>query len=150
MSDNLKIDNQICFALYACSKEIIKQYKPLLEPLGLTYTQYIVLLVLWEKDNITVKELGGSLYLDSGTLTPLLKKLEAQGLIERIRSMGDERNVYIKLTEQGIALKDQALKIPEKMFCNTGLSFDEAISIHQQLQSLLKKLSNKQECLHIE
>ena len=148
--DNLKIDNQICFALYACSKEIIKQYKPLLEPLGLTYTQYIVLLVLWEKDNITVKELGGSLYLDSGTLTPLLKKLEVQGLVERIRSMGDERNVYIKLTKQGIALKEEACKIPEKMFCSTGLTLVEAMSIHKQLHSLLKKLGNKGECIEIE
>lgn len=138
--DNLKIDNQICFALYACSKELIKQYKPLLDPLGITYTQYIVLLVLWERDNITVKELGEPLHLDSGTLTPLLKKLEGQGLIERIRSLGDERNVYIKLTEQGIALKEEALKIPEKMFCSTGMSLDEAISIHEQLKSLLKKL----------
>lgn len=138
--DNLKIDNQICFALYACSKEMIKHYKPLLDPLGLTYTQYIVLLVLWERDNITVKELGEPLHLDSGTLTPLLKKLEVQGLIQRIRSMGDERNVYIKLTGQGIALKEEALKIPEKMFCNTGLSLDEAISIHKQLHSLLIKL----------
>ena len=138
--DNLKIDNQICFALYACSKEMIKQYKPLLEPLGITYTQYIVLLVLWERDNITVKELGEPLHLDSGTLTPLLKKLEVQGLIERLRSLGDERNVYIKLTKQGINLKEEALKIPEKMFCSTGMSLDEAISIHEQLKSLLKKL----------
>lgn len=138
--DNLKIENQICFALYACSKEIIKQYKPLLEPLGLTYTQYIVMLILWERDNITVKELGEPLFLDSGTLTPLLKKLEGQKLIERTRSRGDERYVQIKLTEKGIALKDEAINIPEKMFCSTGLSPDEAASILKQLQSLLKKL----------
>ncbi|MHB8072278.1 MarR family winged helix-turn-helix transcriptional regulator [Desulfosporosinus fructosivorans] len=138
--DNLKIDNQICFALYACSKEMIKQYQPLLAPLGITYTQYIVLLVLWERDNITVKELGEPLHLDSGTLTPLLKKLEVQGLVERIRSTGDERNVYIKLTKRGIDLKEEARKIPEKMFCSTGMSLDEANSIHKQLKSLLEKL----------
>ena len=105
----LKLDNQLCFALYACSREITKLYKPFLDKLGLTYTQYISLLVLWEKDNITVKDLGKKLHLDSGTLTPLLKKLEIMNLVKRIRDTVDERNVYVSLTTQGIALKELAI-----------------------------------------
>ena len=96
----LKLDNQLCFALYACSREITKLYKPVLDKLGITYTQYISLLVLWEKDNITVKEIGNKLHLDSGTLTPLLKKLECMELVKRNRDTVDERKVYVKLTRQ--------------------------------------------------
>lgn len=141
--DSLKLDNQICFALYAASKEIIKQYKPLLDPLGLTYTQYIVLLVLWEKDNISIKQLCEPLLLDTGTLTPLLKKLEAQGLIKRERSTDDERTVYISLTEQGKNLKERAVEIPQKMFCSTGLSVDDAVALHKQLNKLLAAIKNE-------
>lgn len=136
----LKLDNQICFALYAASKEVIKQYKPFLDPLGLTYTQYIIMLVLWEKDDIYVKELGERLYLDSGTLTPVLKKMEIQGLIIRMRSHKDERNVSIRLTEKGAALKQQAIEIPQKLFCTTGLSIEQATSLHTQLKILLNAL----------
>jgi DNA-binding MarR family transcriptional regulator len=110
--DKLRLDRQLCFPLYVCSKELIKNYKPLLDPLGITYTQYIAFMALWEDDNLSVKELGQRLYLDSGTLTPLLKKMEQQGFIKRERSLKDERNVYIKLTEKGLELKNKAVHIP--------------------------------------
>ncbi|TAH75073.1 MAG: MarR family transcriptional regulator, partial [Anaerolineaceae bacterium] len=114
----LRLDNQLCFSLYVCSKEIIRQYKPLLDPYGLTYTGYIILMALWEQDEITIKDLGKKLFLDSGTLTPLLKKLEAQGYINRNRSQKDERNVYISLTKKGKDFQDEALSIPENLICN--------------------------------
>ena len=101
----LKLDNQLCFSLYVCSKEVIKRYKPLLEPYGLTYTGYITMMALWEKDNVNVKELGSRLFLDSGTLTPLLKKLEVQGYVERTRDPRDERNIIIRLTETVVLMK---------------------------------------------
>lgn len=129
----LKLDNQLCFALYVCSKEIIRKYKPILDPLGLTYTGYITLLALWEKDNLTVKELGNRLYLDSGTLTPLLKKLESQGYIKRVRSAHDERNVVIELTPTGQELKKEAVHIPEQLICS--MNFDN-IDIKGLLTSL--------------
>ncbi len=138
--EHLDIDNQLCFALYASSKAVIKSYKPLLDELGITYTQYITLLVLWKEDNITVKELGKKLYLDSGTLTPVLKRLESMGIIQRIRASQDERNVYVKLTDKGISMKDRALKIPEKMFCSTGLSLDEVSDLREKLKFLLNNL----------
>ncbi|ADL51280.1 MarR family winged helix-turn-helix transcriptional regulator [Clostridium cellulovorans] len=135
--ESLKLDNQICFALYASSKEIIKKYKPLLDPLGITYTQYIVLLALWEEDNITVKHLGERLLLDSGTLTPLLKRLEAQNLLKRARSEADERNVYVSLTKEGLELRDAAVDIPEKLFCSSSLSGEEAIMLHKLLYKVI-------------
>lgn len=138
--DHLKIDNQLCFALYAASKAIIKSYKPLLDKIGITYTQYITLLVLWEKDNMTVKDLGNKLFLDSGTLTPLLKRLEAMGIVERLRDSEDERNVYVKLTQKGIGLKDEAYEIPQKAFCGTGMSLDEAARLRDNLKILLKNM----------
>lgn len=136
----LKLDNQLCFALYASSKEVTRLYKPFLDKLGLTYTQYIVLLVLWEKDNINVKELGERLYLDSGTLTPLLKKLEAMGIVRRIRDARDERNVNVELTDKGIELKEAAEEIPNKIFCSTGLQAGEAISLRERLKVLLNNI----------
>lgn len=139
--DSLKLGNQLCFPLYACSKEIIKKYKPFLDPLGLTYTQYITLMVLWEDNNITVKALGERLYLDSGTLTPLLKKMEAQGFVTRERSPKDERNVFIKLTEKGMALKEEALSVPERMKSCLALSPEEALSLRGMLDKVLKQLS---------
>ncbi len=138
--EHLKIDNQLCFALYASSKALIKIYKPLLDKLGITYTQYITLLVLWDQDNITVKELGNKLYLDSGTLTPLLKRLETMGIINRIRDSEDERNVFVRLTPKGIAMKDEALEIPQKAFCCTGFSLDEALALKDKLTELLKNM----------
>ena len=138
--EHLDIDNQLCFALYASSKAVIKSYKPLLDELGITYTQYITLLVLWKEDNITVKELGKKLYLDSGTLTPVLKRLESMDIIQRIRASQDERNVYVKLTDKGISMKDKASKIPEKMFCSTSLSLDEVSGLREKLKFLLNNL----------
>ncbi len=138
--DMLKLENQLCFPLYACSKEIIRKYKPYLDPLGLTYTQYITLMALWEEDNVTVKSLGEKLYLDSGTLTPLLKKMEGQNLIKRVRSADDERNVYITLTEEGHLLKDKALSVPENIGKCISLSREEAVFLHQTLHKILKQM----------
>jgi DNA-binding MarR family transcriptional regulator len=140
--DVLKLDNQLCFALYACSKEIIRLYKPILDELGITYTQYITLLVLWEEDNITIKDLGSKLLLGSNTLTPLLKKLESINLIKRIRDTNDERNVYIKLTKKSIEMKEKALKIPGKAFYQTGLSVEEAIGLREKLKAVLLNLTD--------
>ncbi len=139
--DSLKLENQLCFPLYACSKEIIKKYKPFLDPLGLTYTQYITLMALWEESNVTVKALGDRLYLDSGTLTPLLKKMESQGLVIRERSPQDERNVYIKLTEKGRALKDTALAVPQQMRSCISLSEQEMILMRNLLNKVLRQLA---------
>lgn len=141
----LKLDNQLCFALYVCSKEIIKKYKPLLDPLGLTYTGYITLLALWEKDEVTVKELGSRLYLDSGTLTPLLKKLEAQGLVTRVRSTNDERNVVIKLTETGRGLREQAFHIPHDLICSMDFDLDNALGLMSALHTVMEQLAGKNE-----
>lgn len=138
--DPLKLENQLCFPLYACSKEIIRRYKPFLDPLDLTYTQYITLLVLWEKKTVNVKELGDRLYLDSGTLTPLLKKLEAKGLVTRTRSSTDERSVDIALTDAGAALRQQAAKIPEKMGSCVSLSQDDAQTLYRLLYAVINNL----------
>ena len=137
----LKLDNQLCFALYACSREIIKSYQPHLDELGLTYTQYVTMLALWESPVISLKDLGNKLYLDSGTLTPLLKKLEAAGLIERKRDVCDERSMIIRLTEKGTALREAAAKIPEKMLCATAFSMDEAVALREQIKKLIEQLS---------
>ncbi|WFR55332.1 MarR family transcriptional regulator [Anaerocolumna sp. AGMB13025] len=136
----LKLDNQLCFALYVCSKEIIRKYKPILDPYGLTYTGYITLLALWEADGVTVKDLGSRLYLDSGTLTPLLKKLEAQGYIERTRSAADERNVVIKLTERGRELKIDAYQIPKDLICSTHLEAIDAYSLLTNLHRFMEQI----------
>lgn len=140
--ESLKLDNQLCFALYACSREITKLYKPELDKLGITYTQYISLLVLWEKDNITVKEIGIKLHLDSGTLTPLLKKLECMNLVKRTRDTVDERNVYIKLTPTGVELKKMAIGIPNKILCSIGLSRQSVILLKENINLLLLNLTS--------
>lgn len=142
----LKLENQLCFSLYACSREITKLYKPILEELGITYTQYISLLVLWEKDNITVKTLGEKLHLDSGTLTPLLKRLECMNLVKRIRDTVDERNVYVTLTSEGLGLREKALNIPNKILCSTGLSFQSATLLKEDVNSLLLCLDLHNKC----
>ena len=134
--DCLRIYNQLCFPLYACSKEIVKRYKPYLDPLDLTYTQYITMMVLWEEKEITVKALGDKLFLDSGTLTPVLKKLEQKGYVKRSRSKDDERNLIITLTKEGEELKKQASQIPAKMGKCMQLTSEEG----QQLYSLLYKI----------
>jgi len=138
--ENLKIDKQLCFALYATSKAMTKVYKPLLDNLDLTYTQYITLLVLWEKDNITIKNLGEKLFLDSGTLTPLLKRLESMDLLNRVRDTQDERNVYIVLTSKGKNLKEKAASLPDQVLCSTGLTLDEASNLRESLISLLHSI----------
>lgn len=138
--DSLKLSRQLCFPLYACSKEIIRKYKPFLDPLGITYTQYITLMVLWEEDNLTVKSLGQKLYLDSGTLTPLLKKMEAQSLVTRERSPSDERNVYIRLTEKGRALREEALAVPQQMGGCLTITNEEAEQLHRLLDRVLNGL----------
>ena len=113
--EKMKLENQLCFAFYVCSKEIIRKYQDLLKPFNLTYTHYITLLALWEEDNVRVKDLGKKLYLDSGTLTPLLKKLEKAGYVTREKSLHDERNLYVKLTAEGWELRDKMLDIPDKI-----------------------------------
>lgn len=135
--DALKIENQLCFPLYACSREIIKQYTPFLDELHLTYTQYITMLVLWEKRSLTTKELGNILYLDSGTLTPLLKKMEAGGLLTRMRSREDERNLVITITEAGEALKERAVDIPQKVMACTKLDRKDAETLYRILYKIL-------------
>ena len=113
--DKLKLENQLCFAFYVCSKEIIRKYQDILKPFNLTYTHYITMLALWEEDNVRVKDLGKKLYLDSGTLTPLLKKLEKAGYVTREKSLHDERNVYVKLTAEGWELRDKMLDVPDEI-----------------------------------
>ena len=136
--DALKIGNQLCFPLYACSREIIKRYKPFLDEIDLTYTQYIAMMVLWEQGSTTVKELGNALYLDSGTLTPLLKKMEVKGLINRRRSETDERSLIVSLTGAGEALKDKALSVPQQMASCVCLEPEEARELYRILYKLLK------------
>lgn len=135
--DALKIENQICFPLYACSREIIKQYKPYLDEIDLTYTQYIVMMVLWEKKTLNVKELGECLFLDSGTLTPLLKKMEAKGLLNRKRSTQDERNLIVTITDAGERLKEKAVTVPENMMKCSNLEPEEAATLYRLLYKML-------------
>ena len=137
--DSLKLENQICFPLYAASREIIKQYKPFLDEIDLTYTQYIAMLILWEKKTLTVKEMGEFLYLDSGTLTPLLKKLESKGLLTRARSAEDERNLNVTITEAGEQLKEQAVNVPAQMAQCSKLEPEEALTLYRILYKLLGK-----------
>lgn len=139
-TDILKLENQLCFPLYACSKEVVKKYKPFLDEIDLTYTQYIAMMVLWEKKTLNVKTLGECLYLDSGTLTPLLKKLEKQNLVTRERSQEDERNLIVTITEKGEALKEKAVTIPEKLGKCINLSSEEARTLYQLLYKLLDKI----------
>ena len=142
MSDNkydaLKLSKQLCFPLYACSREMIKLYKPWLDELGLTYTQYITMMVLWENHATTVKSLGQELYLDSGTLTPLLKKLEEKGLVTRRRSEQDERNLIVTLTEKGEALREEALHIPAEMTKCVNLPREDIRELYRMLYQMLE------------
>jgi DNA-binding MarR family transcriptional regulator len=135
MNEFLKLDNQLCFKIYASHRKMTKEYKPLLDKLNLTYPQYLVMLVLWEKSPITVKELGEKLYLDSGTISPLIKNLEAKGFIKKQRDTEDERVVYVNLTVEGISLKDSALEVP-KMMTEKGL-------VDYEEYEVLMKILNK-------
>ena len=139
-TDWLRLESQLCFSRYSSSLAMTKLYKPLLEPLGLTYPQYLALLVLWEQDGIAVGSLGERLYLDSGTLTPLLKRLEAAGLVRRERSADDERRVLVHLTADGRALRARARGIPRELAGATGCSAEEVASLTDQLQRLRTRL----------
>ena len=139
MYDRLRLENQLCFPLYACSREIIKQYKPFLDELDLTYTQYITMMVLWERTSLTAKELGETLFLDSGTLTPLLKKLEGKGYLTRKRSAEDERSLIVTVTDAGLALRDRAVRIPEAMAACSPLTPEEGEALYRILYRLLGK-----------
>lgn len=136
----LELDNQLCFALYSTSLAMTKVYKPLLDALGLTYPQYLAMLVLWERDGLTVSEMGERLYLDSGTLTPLLKRLEAGGFISRLRAADDERRVYITLTAAGRKLKLKANAIPGCILSASECSFPELTLLTRQVQALRQRL----------
>ena len=136
--DALKLENQICFPLYAAARETTRQYKPFLDRLDLTYTQYIAMMVLWEEKSVTVKALGEKLYLDSGTLTPLLKKLEAKGYVTRARSVEDERNLIVTLTEAGEALKSEALIVPAQMAQCAKLTPEEGAMLYELLYKILR------------
>ncbi|MDE2429712.1 MAG: MarR family transcriptional regulator [Burkholderiales bacterium] len=140
----LALDNQFCFALYSASLAMTKTYKPLLEKLGLTYPQYLVMLVLWEKDDVLVKDIGKLLFLDSGTLTPLLKRLETAGFLIRSRDETDERQVRITLTEEGKALKKQAKEIPPQIMCASRQSTESLIKLREQLTVLRNDLNSQE------
>lgn len=135
--DVLKLDHQLCFPLYAAAKETIKLYRPLLDELNLTYTQYIAMMVFWENKRVNVKELGKKLYLDSGTLTPVLKSLEAKGYVRRYRSTEDERVLFVEATEAGEALRDKALPIPAEMSSHVVLDREESLTLYRLLNKLL-------------
>jgi MarR family transcriptional regulator, organic hydroperoxide resistance regulator len=137
----LKLDQQLCFALYSASLAMTKLYKPLLEPLGLTYPQYLVMLVLWEGDGITVSQLGERVALDSGTLTPLLKRLEASRLLLRLRDAADERRVLLQLTPAGRALKAKAIAVPEQVACASGCELDEVAALTTRLKALRDQIN---------
>ncbi len=137
----LKLDNQLCFPLYVCSKEIVRKYKPFLDEVGLTYTQYITMMAMWEHEEVSVKELGEYLFLDSGTLTPVLKTLEKKGLISRNRSKEDERIVVVTLSESGRALAEDAVKIPEKMRGCLSLDEKDAGELYRILNKMMKNIS---------
>jgi len=134
----LKLENQLCFPLYACARDIVKRYKPFLDRIDLTYTQYITMMVLWEHGRITSKALGEKLYLDSGTLTPVLKKLEEKGLLTRCRDPHDERNLMVTLTERGQALREPAAEIPPQMAGCVSLAPEEAQTLYRLLYKLLE------------
>lgn len=136
----LLLDNQLCFALYSTSLAMTKLYKPLLDELGLTYPQYLAMLVLWEKDSLTVSELGERLFLDSGTLTPLLKRLETSGLVSRLRDAEDERRVHITLTAAGRKLKSRAASIPGCILSAAQCAIPELVALTQQVQALRQRL----------
>lgn len=138
--DPLLLENQLCFPLYACSREVVKKYKPYLDEIGLTYTQYIAMMVLWEKKNINVKSLGEALHLDSGTLTPLLKKMEAEGLVARNRSVDDERNLIVSLTKKGEDLREKALDIPPKIGNCIKIGREDAVALRRILGEMLENL----------
>ncbi|MBE7007984.1 MAG: MarR family transcriptional regulator [Ruminococcaceae bacterium] len=139
--DKLKLENQVCFPLYAASREVVKRYRPYLDPLGLTYTQYIAMMVFWEQKKCSVKELGEKLYLDSGTLTPVLKSLETKGYVRRYRSTEDERVLLVEVTEEGEKLRDRALEVPVQVGGCVRFDPEEAKTLYRLLYKLLDTLN---------
>lgn len=135
--DAIKLENQLCFPIYAASREIVKRYRPFLDELDLTYTQYIAMMVFWEEKKINVKHLGEKLFLDSGTLTPVLKSLEAKGFVSRYRSKEDERILTVEITPEGEALKEKAVEIPQKMAGCVNLNAEEATQLHTLMHKIL-------------
>lgn len=135
--DCIRLENQLCFPIYAASREIVKRYRPFLDELDLTYTQYIAMMVFWEEKKINVKHLGEKLFLDSGTLTPVLKSLEAKGFVSRYRSKEDERILTVEITPEGEALKERAVKIPQKMAGCVNLNAEEAVQLHSLMYKIL-------------
>ncbi|MGH3646239.1 MAG: MarR family winged helix-turn-helix transcriptional regulator [Micromonosporaceae bacterium] len=143
MVDGLELDRQVCFALYAASRAVTQLYRPVLDALGLTYPQYLVLLVLWERGPTTVKELGEALDLDSGTLSPLLKRMQTAGLVTRSRRTDDERSVQVRLTEAGAALRERAVGVPRKVASATGLELAELDALRRRLTTLTQTLNGQ-------
>ena len=139
--DCLKLDSQLCFPLYACSREVVKRYTPYLDKLGLTYTQYVTMMVMWEHRSLTVKRAGDLLHLDSGTLTPLFKKLEEKGYVTRTRSREDERNLIVSLTKEGEALRERALDVPLQLDACITMDRDKVLQLYNLLHELLDSLS---------
>ena len=139
--DTQRLDNQICFAVYSAAHAFNRVYKPLLDRLGLTYPQYLVMLVLWERDDVPVRDIGAKLFLDSGTLTPLLKRLEAAHLVKRTRSSDDERQVLIALTSQGHALKEKARAVPQSILAASDCSVSELIAMKDEIVALRDRLN---------
>jgi len=139
--ESIKLDNQVCFSLYAASREIIKLYKPYLDKYNLTYTQYIAMLVLWEDEKSTVKDIGKRLHLDSGTLTPLLKKIESMGLVKRYRDVNDDRVVIVELTEKGRLLKENVTEVPQEMACKINMPREDLIELKIKLDNMLGVLN---------
>lgn len=137
----LKLKNQLCFPLYVCSKEVVRMYRPFLKAIDLTYTQYIAMMVMWERHALNVKELGSCLFLDSGTLTPVLKKLESKGYITRNRSDEDERNLVISITEEGRKLRQKALAVPQQIAGCMSLEPEEAAELYRLLYKMLGSMS---------
>ena len=142
--DSLKLENQLCFPLYACAKEITRHYRPFLDEIDLTYTQYIVMMVMWEEKSINVKKLGQRLFLDSGTLTPLLKSLEQKGFITRSRSKTDERNLDVNVTDLGLKLRDKALSVPSSISACISLTPEEAGILYKTLYKILSTINTEE------
>lgn len=136
-AESLKLENQLCFPLYAAARKVVNLYTPVLSELGLTYTQYIAMMVLWEKESVSVKELGSKLFLDSGTLTPMLKNLEKKGLLTRTRSREDERVTIVSLTEDGREMKTRALEVPGRILSCIKVDPEEAAELYTLLYKLL-------------
>nr|WP_255570772.1 MarR family transcriptional regulator [Cohnella sp. CFH 77786] len=138
------LEGHICFSLYACSRAIFRMYRPLLDELDLTYPQYLVLLVLWDRHELSIKEISEILSLDSGTLTPMLKRMESAGLITRTRHQSDERVVLVRITDKGMALQDKAVCIPEAMLAASGMKPEELRLLNQAIQKLMSHVERSQ------